>query len=57
VRLFLEASIAGRKADPDLLYRAGLGRLAATSGHRPIDALRAEATERVSAMSSSGAAA
>ncbi|MDX2051668.1 MAG: hypothetical protein SFV15_04700, partial [Polyangiaceae bacterium] len=54
--LFLEAAIAKRKADPDLLYRAGLGRLAATSGGKPIDALRTEATARVVAMSASAAA-
>lgn len=36
VRLYLEAALAKRKADPDLLYRAGLGRLAATSGGKPI---------------------
>jgi len=57
VRLYLEAALAKRKADPDLLYRAGLGRLAATSGGKPIDALRADATARVSAMFASGAAA
>ena len=55
--LFLDAAIAKRKPDPDLLYRAGLGRLAATSGGKPIDALLTEATARVSAMSASGAAA
>lgn len=50
VKVFLEASLAKRKADPDLLYRAGLSRLAATSGRNPIDALRAEAVDRVGAM-------
>jgi hypothetical protein len=57
VRLFLHASLAGQKADPDLLHRAGLGRLAATSAQRPLDALRADAIERVSALSVSGAGA
>jgi len=57
LRLFLEASIAKRKPDPDLLYRAGLGRLAATSGGKPIDALLTEATARVGAMYGSSVAA
>jgi hypothetical protein len=57
LRLFLEAAIAKRKADPDLLYRAGLGRLAATSPGKPIDALLADATARVGAMSEPDAAA
>jgi hypothetical protein len=57
-RLFLEAALAKRENDPNLLYRAGFGRLAATSGHKsPIDALRALATESVVRMSASGAAA
>jgi len=47
---FLEALLAKRKADPDLLYRAGLSWLAATSGRNPIDALRTEAIARVGAM-------
>ncbi|HKY38995.1 MAG TPA: hypothetical protein VJN18_23815 [Polyangiaceae bacterium] len=57
LRLFLEAAISKRKADPDLLYRAGLGRLAATSPGKPIDALLADATARVSAMAGPDAAA
>lgn len=57
VRLFLEASMAKRKVGPDLLYHAGLGRLAATSGRNPIDTLRADATARVGAMDGSEAAA
>ncbi|MEI9939253.1 MAG: hypothetical protein WDO69_18690 [Pseudomonadota bacterium] len=55
--LFLDAAIAKRKPDPDLLYRAGLGRLAATSGGKPIDALLTEATARVGAMYGSSVAA
>jgi hypothetical protein len=57
VRLYLEAAMAKRKVDRDLLYHAGLGRLAATSGKNPIDTLRADATARVGAMDGSEAAA
>lgn len=53
VRLYLEAALAKRKADPNLLYRAGLGRLAAISRDQPLEALHANATARIWAMAGS----
>ena len=57
VGLFLEDMLAKRKADPDLLYRAGLGRLVASSNESAIDVLKADATARVEAMDASEVAA
>lgn len=57
VRLFLDDMIAKRKPDPQILYRAGLGRLAATGSGSVIDVLRADAAARVSHMDTSEVAA
>ncbi|MGC4090001.1 MAG: hypothetical protein QM756_19355 [Polyangiaceae bacterium] len=47
VKMFLDASTKNEEADPNLLYRAGLPRLAATSTRDPIGALRTEAIARI----------
>ena len=51
LQLYIEALLARQKPGSELLYRAGLGRLAATSGRNPIDALRVDVIERLGAMS------
>jgi hypothetical protein len=57
LQLYLQAMLADKRADRNLLYRAGLGGLAATRGGDPIDLLQEDAVARVAAMDVSGVAA
>jgi tetratricopeptide (TPR) repeat protein len=57
LRLLLRDLIDQRDADPNVLYRAGLGGLAATRSGPPMDVLREDAQAHVNAMRVSEAAA